>query len=288
MLTDLHLFDFYVPYILLGLSLLLCWVSKKAAIVFFAAALGVGYWFGNLKQECFLALPVLTAFALALRYTSYKSLRFLAHLGFSALAFGLFFHKIPGFNNFKVFDGTQVCGACAPLTMYLNFEGGIIAFLLLTTIIPLAKSGKDWTQIFQTASFWLILCVFALMAAATYIGYVKFDMKFPPQTYVFALNNLILVCIAEEAFFRGYIQKYLTSFCTRYQFSKLLALAIASILFGFRHLAGGPAFIGLSAIAGLFYGAAYMKTGRIEASIITHFGLNLIHFLFFSYPFLIH
>eukprot|EP01037_Dinobryon_pediforme_P011209 gene11209-11291_t len=76
------------------------------------------------------------------------------------------------------------------------------------------------------------------MAAATYIGYVKFDMKFPPQTYVFALNNLILVCIAEEAFFRGYIQKYLTSFCTRYQFSKLLALAIASILFGFRHLAG--------------------------------------------------
>jgi membrane protease YdiL (CAAX protease family) len=126
------------------------------------------------------------------------------------------------------------------------------------------------------------------MAAATYIGYVKFDMKFPPQTYVFALNNLILVCIAEEAFFRGYIQKYLTSFCTRYQFSKLLALAIASILFGFRHLAGGPAFIGLSAIAGLFYGAAYMKTGRIEASIITHFGLNLIHFLFFSYPFLIH
>jgi membrane protease YdiL (CAAX protease family) len=288
MLADLHLFDFYVPYILLGLSLLLCWVSKKTAIVFFAAALGTGYWFGNLKHECFLVLPILTAFVLTLRYTSHKSLRFLAHLGFFALAFGLFFHKIPGFDNFKVFDGTQVCSACAPFTMYLNLEGGIIGFLLLTTLIPLARSGKDWAPIFQTASFWLVLCVFALMAAATYIGYVKFDMKFPPQTYVFALNNLILVCIAEEAFFRGYIQKYLTSFCTRYQLPKLLALVIASLLFGFRHLAGGPAFIGLSAIAGLFYGAAYMKTGRIEASIITHFGLNIIHFLFFSYPFLAH
>ena len=288
MLADLHLFDFYLPYILLGLSLLLCWISKKTAAIFFIAALGAGYWFGNLKHEFFLVLPILIAFVLVLRYTSHKSLRFLAHLGFFGLAFGLFFHKIPGFNNLKVFDSAQVCNACAPFTMYLNLEGGIIAFLLLITLIPLARSGKEWAQIIQTASFWLILCVLSLMAGATYIGYVKFDLKFPAQTYVFALNNLILVCIAEEAFFRGYIQKYLTSFCMRHQFPKLLALVIASLLFGFRHLSGGPAFIGLSAIAGLFYGAAYMKTGRIEASIITHFGFNLIHFLFFSYPFLVH
>lgn len=288
MLADLHLFDFYVPYILLGLSLLLCWVSKKTAIVFFAAAVGAGYWFGNLKHECFLVLPILTAFVLTLRYTSHKSLRFLAHLGFFTLAFGLFFHKIPGFHNIRFFDNTQVCSTCAPFTMYLNLEGGIIAFLLLSTLIPLARSGKDWAQIFQTAFLWLFLCVFSLMAAALYIGYVEINIKFPIQTYIYALNNLILVCIAEEAFFRGYIQKYLVSFCARYQFPKVLALVVTSLLFGFRHLSGGLPFMGLSAIAGLFYGAAYMKTGRIEASIMTHFGLNLIHFLFFSYPFLVH
>lgn len=288
MVSNLHLFNLYTPYILLGLSLILCWVSKKTAIVCFLAALGTGYWLGNLQAEAFIVLPTLLGLVLALRYSSHKGIRFLAHLGFFILTFGLFFHKIPGFNNIKVFNNTQVCSTCAPFTMYINLEGGIIAFLLLITLIPLARSGKDWTQIFQTAFLWLFLCVLSLMAAALYISYVKIDMKFPAQTYIYALNNLILVCIAEEAFFRGYIQKYLSSFCARYQFPKLCALIAASLLFGFRHLAGGLPFVGLSAIAGLFYGSAYMKTGRIEASIITHFGLNLIHFLFFSYPFLAH
>ena len=288
MLAYLHLFDLYVPYILLGLSLLLCWVSKKTAAVFFMGALGAGFWFGTIRQEFFFVLPVLLGLVLILRYNSHKPLRFLAHLGFVILAFGLFFHKIPGLNNLKVFDNIEVCQGCVPLTMYLNLEGGIIAFLLLSMLIPLAHSGKDWAQIFKTASFWLILCVLVLMATALYIGHVKFDMKFPPQTYLFALNNLILVCIAEEAFFRGYIQKYLACFCARYRFPKVLALVIVSLLFGFRHLSGGLPLMGLSAVAGLFYGAAYMKTGRIEASIMTHFGLNLIHFLFFSYPFLVH
>lgn len=288
MLADLYVFNIYAPYILLGLSLLLCWVSKKTSSVFFIGALGAGFWLGTIRQEFLFVLPVLLGLILIIRYNSHKALRFLAHLGFVTLAFGLFFHKIPGLNNPKVFDNIEVCQGCAPFTMYLNLEGGMIAFFLLTLLIPLAHSGKDWVQIFKTASFWLILCTSSLMVTALYIGHIKFDMKFPPQTYLFALNNLILVCIAEEAFFRGYIQKYLFHFCARYQFPKILALVIASLLFGFRHLSGGLPLMGLSVVAGLFYGATYMKTGKIEASIITHFGLNLVHFLCFSYPFLVH
>ncbi len=45
--------------------------------------------------------------------------------------------------------------------------------------------------------------------------------------------------------------------------------------------------VGLATIAGLFYGYAYWKTNRLEASILVHFGLNLIHFVAFSYPALI-
>ena len=32
------------------------------------------------------------------------------------------------------------------------------------------------------------------------------------------------------------------------------------------------------------YGAVYLRTGRIEASILVHFMLNVVHIFFFSYP----
>jgi len=37
-------------------------------------------------------------------------------------------------------------------------------------------------------------------------------------------------------------------------------------------------------VAGIGYGWAYRRTGRIEASILTHFSLNSLHFLLFTYP----
>jgi membrane protease YdiL (CAAX protease family) len=40
----------------------------------------------------------------------------------------------------------------------------------------------------------------------------------------------------------------------------------------------------LATIAGLFYGAAYLRTRRIEGAILTHFALNAAHFLAFTYP----
>jgi membrane protease YdiL (CAAX protease family) len=47
------------------------------------------------------------------------------------------------------------------------------------------------------------------------------------------------------------------------------------------------AYVALSTIAGLFYGFAYWKTKRIEASMLVHFGTNAIHFFAFSYPALV-
>ncbi len=40
----------------------------------------------------------------------------------------------------------------------------------------------------------------------------------------------------------------------------------------------------LAMLAGLGYGHAYLKSGRIEAAILGHFTLNGIHFIALSYP----
>jgi membrane protease YdiL (CAAX protease family) len=151
-------------------------------------------------------------------------------------------------------------------------------------MVPAARTRAEWKQVFVSTGIYGSICIAILMGAAIALGHVKFNPKFPSQTFVFLLNNLMLVCMAEEAFFRGYIQKNLTDLCERHRISKMFALVVASIIFGLRHYESGIPMIILSTIAGLFYGAAYMRNNRIEAAILVHFGLNAAHFFIFSYP----
>jgi membrane protease YdiL (CAAX protease family) len=62
------------------------------------------------------------------------------------------------------------------------------------------------------------------------------------------------------------------------------ALSVASVLFGLAHAGGGPIYVALATVAGAGYGWAYLRTGKIEASILTHFALNAVHFFGFTYP----
>ncbi|MBB5608953.1 MULTISPECIES: type II CAAX prenyl endopeptidase Rce1 family protein [unclassified Janthinobacterium] len=49
--------------------------------------------------------------------------------------------------------------------------------------------------------------------AALAIGFVKPDVKLPDITLQFLLVNLLLTCVAEEAFFRGLLQGRIATFC---------------------------------------------------------------------------
>src|SRR5437868_3760189 len=101
---------------------------------------------------------------------------------------------------------------------------------------------------------------------------------------MWAITNLLFVCMAEEAFFRGFIQKNLALMMKKIRYGDYLALLIASFLFGLAHYAGGTKYAILATVAGMGYGWVYLTAKRIEGSILTHFGLNLTHFLFFTYP----
>ncbi len=123
-----------------------------------------------------------------------------------------------------------------------------------------------------------------LIPASILLGYVKVDIKWTNFFFLFALHNLFFVCFAEEAIFRGFIQKYLMITLQNFKWGKWLALFIAALLFGLAHIKGGLVYAGLAAVAGLFYGYAFLKTNKIETSVITHFAVNIIHFVGFTYP----
>lgn len=71
------------------------------------------------------------------------------------------------------------------------------------------------------------------------------------------------------------------------QWPSFIPILITAILFGLvllGHVKGGITYIGFVMIAGLFYGYVYYRPQRLEAAILTHFGVNTCYFLLFTYP----
>lgn len=98
----------------------------------------------------------------------------------------------------------------------------------------------------------------ALLAVATFLG------------------MLWVVALREEFFFRGLVQRWLG----RWLKNDWAGLAVASVLFGLLHLPfrGFPnwRFALLAAIAGAFYGRAYLSTRSVRAAMVTHALVNTV------------
>ncbi|ELK2701570.1 CPBP family intramembrane metalloprotease, partial [Campylobacter jejuni] len=60
---------------------------------------------------------------------------------------------------------------------------------------------------------------------------------------------------------------------------------IASIAIGLIHYRSGVLMIVFASLAGIIYGLAYKYSKSLWISVLFHYGLNLIHLIFFTYPF---
>ena len=196
-----------------------------------------------------------------------------------ACAIGLFIHLFPGFSNTKYLDKVTVGPQSSPFSMYFNFDKALIPFILLTCLPTLFSSRPAKTA---TRSQWglLVITVPILLLVATFAGGLGFEWHFPSWLPAFILCNLFFVSLAEEALFRGYLQQRLTLWLG----SPYLALVLSALLFGGLHFAGGPLLILFATLSGIIYGLAWMWSGKLWLAVSFHFGLNLVHLLFFTYP----
>lgn len=192
----------------------------------------------------------------------------------------LIFHALPGFNNQKIIDAVKVGQNSAPFSMYFNFDKALIPFLLVVCLGSLFTDGVSYkVAIWKWAC--LCLAVPVLLLLATLSGGLKPESHFPVWLPQFILANIFFVSLAEEAFFRGYLQQRLSSII-----HPVGALLICAALFGGVHYAGGPLLVIFASLAGIIYGLAWMWSKRLWVSVLFHFGLNLCHLLFFTYPIL--
>ncbi len=281
-------FNSYLPCFFLASAILSLWIKRSPIVwgtLFFFGIL-LGFVTDRLQWISLISIIALgVLFYITFQVTKYKPwLRITCGLLGCILSVALGFHLIPGFNNFKVITDTILSPGAYPYSLYLNFDKALVGLFILAfgwTYINHASSLKK--NIIKTLPI-ILLTIVILIPLAIALKYVQFDPKFTSIFWIWALVNLLFGCVPEEALFRGVIQNSLTRTFSKYSFAPYLAILITSILFGLAHFFGGPKFMFLSFVAGLFYGWAYYRSKRIEASIATHFILNATHFLGFTYP----
>ena len=277
-----------ITYYFLAISIMLALFNRNRAIVYVCIAItGLASLYENMMTLT--GAIYLTALAiLALLYFNYlvdnPRLKQLVFILIAILLAGFVLHDIPGFKNQLIVDKYLISAASIPCSIWLNFDK-VFAALVIYALSPLIikESKLDWSALKQTMLI-LFTCIIVILGPSILSGYVKLDPKIPTILPIWTVSNLLFVSFSEEVIFRGFLQTTLKDYLPCGWKYNLLAIIMASIIFGIAHYKDGIIFMCLAAIAGLFYGYAYNRTKRILCAMLVHFLLNLTHFLAFTYP----
>ncbi|MFM5146275.1 CPBP family intramembrane glutamic endopeptidase [Aeromonas rivipollensis] len=263
-------------WLALGLAVLLCLArQQRSGLILLGVALLTALWLERLSPVA--ALVSLAGLLLAWRTPGLpQPWRGVALTLVLLWAMALTLHLVPGFDNLKVLDRVQAGPASVPFTLYLNLDKPLIFFGLLLAWPALL--GPGGTMRWRPLAL-LMLPLAALLITAWQLGALKPEVGLPHWWWLFAFNNLVFTCVAEEALFRGLIQQGAAS-----RSKPWLGLLVASLLFGAAHLAGGPLLVLFAALAGACYGLAFQLSGRLSVAILLHFLFNFAHLALFTYP----
>ena len=263
-------------WLALGLAVLLCLArQQRSGLILLGVALLTALWLERLSPVA--ALVSLAGLLLAWRTPGLpQPWRGVALTLVLLWAMALTLHLVPGFDNLKVLDRVQAGPASVPFTLYLNLDKPLIFFGLLLAWPALL--GPGGTMRWRPLAL-LMLPLATLLLLAWQLGALKPEVGLPHWWWLFAVNNLVFTCVAEEALFRGLIQQGVAS-----RSKPWLGLLVASLLFGAAHLAGGPLLVLFAALAGACYGLAFQLSGRLSVAILLHFLFNFAHLALFTYP----
>jgi uncharacterized protein len=279
-----------IPFALLLAAVLGLWIHRAVWMVALVAAVAAAYYTGALYGLAAVWLALLAAFAWAYRMwrdkprnVTSRAAQLIAGVVFFLLALALGLVLLPGFPRTALIAETVLSPGAAPFALGLGFPKVTAGILILGLINETrVRSWRELGAVLLRAVPILLATALVVMVFTLAAGYVRFDPKWTPLFFTWAVANLFFTCLAEEAFFRGFVQAELARLGGRGW--TMFAIATSAVLFGLAHFGGGPTYVIAATLAGLGYALAYHRTQRIEAAMAVHFGLNAVHFLLFTYP----
>ncbi len=273
-------------YVLLTVCFMTMYLFKNyyARFGVFLSALILGVIAGHIQL---LGLMLIGLFG-GVFYLSYQSkkkwVRRSAFIVTLAASLTIVLYGMPSIHNWHPITHYYLTNDAIPYSMHFTFDKSLIGlFFIWFSVYTLANEGRS-KPVLKSGLLCGLAAIVVLLPLSFALGYVKFNLKLTNFFYLWAINNLFFVSFAEEALFRGMIMQSMMNLWQNHKLGKWLALIISAVLFGAAHYKGGHQYMLLAAVAGLFYGYAYMRTKKLEASILTHFMVNTVHFLFFTYP----
>lgn len=215
-----------------------------------------------------------------------KGARFL-FFGIAILvSFALASKFLPGFKDWKVASSLHLGENAHPYNLWLKFDKPFIGLFVLIFGLPLISSRSRLYEVLKTAIPLSIIGIVIMIGLSWILDVVHWAPKIPIIAFVWMINQVLFVCIPEEAFFRGFIQKGLYDWWGKSSLAAFGSIFVTSFFFALLHLfwVDQLSFLFLVFIAGVIYGTIYQTTKAIESSILCHFALNATHFFLFTYP----
>jgi len=239
---------------------------------------------GYLDWRALVAIVVYALLARAARDAGATWWRPLLLVLTGAAAFLFALHRIPGFHNAVLANGIHVSSDAPAFTLHANFDTAVAGIVLMGVFCRRIDAGAEWLTMLRRVWPVMLSTLVVVLGIGWGLGYVRPDLKWTPFSSAFLAVNLLSTCVTEEAFFRGFLLERMAGGWSRWRHGRLAAVLESTLLFALAHAAGGPALVVLAGVAGLHYAAAYLASRRIEGAILTHFALNAVHFLAFTYP----
>lgn len=274
----------FMPWFALFLAAALLWPprTRRWALAPLAVAWAWALADGT-AEPIALAWPALLLVAAALvRGNAGPAARVGGHVLFIVVAALVFAHLLPGFHNRLVIPPAPLTPDAVPFSMYLNLDKPLVGFWVVLVLGPPMAAAHARLTV-QAAVLACAGAVAACLGLALALGVVAWAPKWPASGWIWLINNALLVTLAEEAFFRGYVQQRLGAWWRDRAWGAWAAVAVAAVLFGLAHYAGGWQWMLLAGLAGAAYGVAY-HYGGLGAAVLAHLGLNAAHFGLFTYP----
>lgn len=279
----------FITYGLLLFSVASIWALKVRKITYTTSALTVlcAYIGGSINSEALLV--IITYFMACLLFFRApisnwaKAVLWLIIFCLSTFMMqGMFF----GFKDWKILVDETTSATAAPYTLSLDMAAAFTGLGLLLFGFKNIRTKKTFFESLAKSAPTMVVCLMVLMISALTVGIVEFEPKVPNFLLTWMLINLFVFSVSQEMVFRYFLLGSLLNIMEGFKFSGIIAMVVSSAIY-LTYLMPLTLGYAISAfIASMFFSYVFVKTRKVEMSIILHFMVNLMHILLFTYPML--